>query len=135
MSLEQMKADRFKFLKALYDASGGDRFKYFHLGRLGDVLGFDQQRTLVIGDYLKDEGLIAYHAFGPIIGITHHGIREVEEALSAPEQPTHYFPAVNVISIGSVVNSTIAQASTDVSQVINLSEGRTQELLALLNEL
>lgn len=64
------------------------------------------------------------------VAITHYGVVEIEEAISEPEKPTEHFPAFNIISIGSMNNSTIQQASAGATQNIN---GFNKEIAPDLN--
>ena len=60
---------------------------------------------------------------------------QVEKAVSEPDKPTDYFPAVNVISIGSMINSSIQQAGHGSHQATRLSGPTIQATLTFLNEL
>jgi hypothetical protein len=134
-TVEELRADRFRFLKSLYEACGGDEYSFISKFAIGESLGFDRGYTSNIAQYLKGESLIEFRALGGIISISHNGIREVEDAISHPEQPTHYFPAVNNITIGTMINSSIQQASPDATQVFSQGETRAVELRQLVNEI
>lgn len=70
------------------------------------------------------------------VRITHAGIREVEEALEHPDHSTDHFPK-NVIHIGTMIGSQIAQASPGATQlnILTADDRRAVETdLALLNE-
>lgn len=135
MDIEQERKDRFRFLHRLWDVTEGDEYKCPNMFAIGNALGFDRQKTERVYQYLNGEGLAESKALGGVIGITHDGIREVENALSQPEEPTHYFPAVNVISIGSMSKSTIQQASPGAVQQVKLEEAEVQETRALVQEI
>ncbi len=121
MEINELKAARFKFLNHLYELSGGDEMKDYKQSEIGQDLGFDEQLTGLIGQYLKNEGLIEYHAFGPMIGITHDGVNEIEDALSNPDQSSQYFPpVVNIISINHMEGSQIQQGTTQSTQTQSL---------------
>jgi len=83
---------------------------------LGDELGFDEKETDRISQYLVGEYLMEYAAMGGIIAITHQGVIEVEDALSHPEEPTQYFPPVNIINIHHMQNSQIQQGTINSTQ-------------------
>lgn len=134
-SVEELRADRFRFLKALYEAGGGDEYAFISMFAIGESLGFDRGYTSNIAQYLKGEGLIEFRALGGIISISHYGIREVEDAISHPEQPTHYFPAVNNITIGTMINSSIQQASPEATQVFSQGDVRIGELKTLVDQI
>jgi len=133
--VEEMKKKRFQFLHTLYVLTGGNELKWFNMFDIGKSLEFDRELIIKIAQYLKGEGLIQFQALGGIIGITHSGIREVEQALSNPGQPTYYFPPVNVISIGQMVDSQIQQASPAAKQEIGISETRYEELKEVIETL
>src|SRR5262245_47883454 len=135
MTTEELRAARFRFLRALYEASGGSQWEWPEANDIAVALGFDRELTARITDYLADEGLIQYRALGGIIGITHQGIREVEDAVSHPDKPTQYFPAVNVINIGSLVGSSILQGSPGSHQSTRISHSGQRELAVVLAEI
>ena len=117
MEIHELKAARFKFLNHLYELTGGNEMKQYKESEIGQELGFDKNLTDLIGQYLKNEGLIEYHTFGPMIGITHYGVTEVEDALTNPDQPTQYFPpVVNIINVQHMEGSQIQQGTVSSSQ-------------------
>lgn len=132
-TLEQKKANRFRYLNRLYEITNGDSHKFVPADELGAELGLDREQSLAIAQYLKGEGLIEYRTFGPTISITHYGVVEVERAVSEPDTPTHYFPPVNIINVGSMVNSQISQASTGSSQAQQIDQSDTEAILAFVN--
>ena len=134
MDIDMVRSDRLKFLNALYELSGADEHKYFSMWEIGKSLKLDRDQTSRITQYLYGEGMMEYRALGGIIGITHYGIREVEEAKSIPDQPTYHFPAVNVINIGSMVNSAIQQASPDATQALQAGDTRTDGILEVVDQ-
>jgi hypothetical protein len=116
-TLEEKRIHRFQFLKSLYDSSGGDRFQVVNMWDLGEEFGWDRDTTNVTVQYLVGEGLIEYLTMGGGVTITHQGIRQVEDAIANPERETRYFPPViNLISVGSMVDSQIQQASPGAEQ-------------------
>jgi hypothetical protein len=114
-TIEELRKKRFNFLRLFYDKSGGDRFSGFDMWEIGDELGFARDETERITDYLVGENLLEHQGVGAI-SLTHFGIREVEEALSHPERPTHHFPAVNIINIHHMEGSQIQQGVISSNQ-------------------
>ena len=109
--LEEKKANRFRFLNALYEKTGGNEFAHLNMWEIATELGIAKHEADLIVQYLKGEHLLKIVAMGGYIAITHFGVLEVEGALSEPDEPTQYFPpVVNILSIGSVHGSTIQQA-------------------------
>jgi hypothetical protein len=120
--VEKARANRFRFLKLFYERTGGDEYKWFNMFEVGQDLGFEKDETSRVTQYLVGENLVIHRAVGGLIGITHWGIREMESALSNPNQPTKYFPpAVNIIEVhGDIVGSQIQQATqTSAQQIIS----------------
>lgn len=116
MSIDEARKKRFQFLKYLYDITGGNEHRYVSMWDIGQTLGFDREDTSRIVQYLSGEYLLEHKYLGGGIGITHHGVVEVENALSSPDTPTHYFPPVNVINVGTMIGSTIQQGSPEATQ-------------------
>jgi hypothetical protein len=139
IQMGEMQKKRFQFLYRLYQLSGGDEFSLVDMYQIGRGLGFDRKLTEKIVWHLHQEGLIGeMTAYGGGIGISHQGIYEVEEALSKPNKPTHHFPALNIISIGSIgqmIGSPIQQASPGVEQVITINEHKYEELQKVMQSL
>ena len=134
-NIEEKKKQRFQFLKRLYELSGGDKFKPFEMFEIGKELGFDKELTANLNQYLEGEMLIKYITFNNVITITHIGIVEVEEALSNPDEPTEHFPALNIISVGQMVNSQIQQASPQSIQSIAIDQSKINEIKQFLLDL
>ncbi len=83
--------------------------------------------------YLVREGLAQYAGTGGLMSITHDGVREIEAALKKPDEPTQYFPPVNIIKIyGNVSGSTIQQAGANSTQTATIS---TNDLRSFVEEL
>jgi hypothetical protein len=129
---EDMKEKRFQFLYKLYNLAGGDEFKWFNMLQIGKELGFDGALTDKIVRYLKKERLIEFGSRN-IIGISHDGIRKIEEALPNPDIPTPP-PPTNII-IGQMINSQIQQASPKATQVGTVNEDRYEELKEVIQSL
>ena len=133
--IQQIRADRFRFLQAYYEFSGGDLYKWAPIQDVGNFLGFDRSRTQNIAHFLAEEGLLKFWAIGGHCGITHAGIVEVENALSRPETPSHYFPATSTIHIESMVNSVIQQNSPNAIATIRVDATTLADIANFLNTL
>lgn len=135
VDIEEMKKKRFQFLHKLYEITGGDKSKGFDYLWIGEALGFDRELTLNIEQYLTGEGLIKFQTLEHI-GITHEGVREVEEALSKPVEPTVHFLPINIINVeGSLVNSPIQQNSPDSIQVVTIGKDKCEKLKEVFQSL
>jgi DNA-binding MarR family transcriptional regulator len=116
-NIEELKKMRFNFLNLLYEKSGGDKFnRSMVMNEIGAELGYEHADIQKICQYLEGEGLIEHVRMGGGIAITHYGVKEVEEAISNPEEPTHYFPPVNIINIHHMEGSQIQQGTNSSNQ-------------------
>ena len=97
-SIDELQKKRFQFLHRLYEKTEGNEREMINELELGNELGFDKAETEIISQYLVGEYLMEYAARRAIV-ITHQGVIEVEGALLHPEEPTQYFPPVNIINI------------------------------------
>jgi hypothetical protein len=103
-TIETRKARRFLYLRHLYEAVNDKTLLMCNRVELGTELGWDQGTTDSVVDYLRDKGLVKTLTFGSV-SITHEGIDAIENALSNPSQPTHYFPCPDVVVViqGNIV--------------------------------
>lgn len=138
ISIDEMKKNRFQFLKSLWELSEHDTRKMFSMNAIGAQLGFDPPLTRIIENYLKEENLVRFVGKKDqdgIIAITHEGIKEIEDALSKPDKPTEHFLPFNIISIGQMINSQVQQASPGAIQIINGNENKFEEVKEILRSL
>ena len=120
-SIEELRQQRFQLLKHIYDITDGSRFKHVSMWDMGKEVDLSRDQTKGVCEYLVGEGLLEHVALGGSIAITHEGVVEIENALSNPESSTHYFPAVNIINIGSMQQSQIQQGTVSSSQALQYS--------------
>jgi hypothetical protein len=135
MSLEAKKKARFRLLHALYEITDGDLNKGLPLFHVGDHIGLNRAETEMAGDYLEGEGLLEYRAFGPIVGLTHQGIKEVEDALDHPDRPTEHFLPLNVINVGTMIGSSIQQAGHRSNQTASVADYNPTDLGQLMTDI
>ncbi len=114
-SIDELQKKRFQFLHRLYEKTEGNEREMINVWELGNELGFDKAETERISQYLEGEYLMEYAARGAV-AITHQGVIEVEDALLHPEEPTQYFPPVNIINIHHMQNSQIQQGTIKSTQ-------------------
>ena len=105
-SLEEKRAQRYLFLKRLYDLANGDTVPHFSRGEIGSQLGWDKATTDKVSIYLKEEGLVKFVALGTV-SLTHAGVIQIENALNHPGQQTQYFPAVSIIIVSAQGDVTV----------------------------
>lgn len=123
MNIQKKKEDRFKFLHKLYEISAGRTNVMVNGEDIGKDLGFDRSYSSEIYYYLNDEGLTEPMGAGIRLTLTHNGVIEVEEALSEPNEPTAYFPPVNIIQIDKMSGRTIQQGTNN--STINIISNNT----------
>ena len=119
--LAKKKAQRYLYLKRLYDLADGDTFPIFGFAEIGNQLGWDEVTTDKVINYLRDEGLIRFVTFGTV-SITHAGVKQIENAADHPDQPTRYFPASSLIIISASGDITIGGDVIGQNKKTNASE-------------
>jgi hypothetical protein len=132
--IKKIREERFLFMKRLYELVGayeGGVADWRQIGSELSLRGDDIHRTLI---YLREEGLITLWTGGCVL-ITHDGIRVVEDALSKPDEPTRYFPPVNLISIAHMTNSQIQQGSLGAVQTVTLGDAELSEVRSFVLDL
>jgi len=134
MSIDTLRQSRFLFLKAVYQATEADEHKLVNMWQVGDELGLERDETARIVQYLTGETLLEHKALVGIIAITHHGIREVEDALSEPQEETYYFPPVNIINVETMIGSAIQQASPEARQTVAVEHSRIDDIRGFVAE-
>jgi len=131
-NLDEIRSQRFAYLLAVYEAADGGEGRFVSSTEIQESLGFDEELADKVTAYLRGEGLLDWAAFAAI-KLTHRGVKEVEQALGAPAEPTEHFPAVvvaqNYINVGSMSHSQIQQDSPGSSQTLGTAD------LAVLREL
>ena len=131
--IEQLRKRRFLFIHTLYEKTGGNEYNDVNERDIGKELNFTMEEIDTISQYLLGEGLIQYTVQGGLIAITHEGVVEVENALSMPDQPTHYFPAVNIITIQHMEDSQIQQGTIESIQKGTFKIENQERLIEFIN--
>ncbi len=135
--IRELNRLRFDLLRRLYDVSGGRRDVIVALNDLANEMGIDRNDAYSLADWLRGEYLLEFKTLGPGIAITHHGVKEIESAIAAPDEPTTYFPPVNLIYVGSMSGSQIQQgtiASNQSQLIANTDPALLIELIASVRE-
>jgi hypothetical protein len=121
-SVEDKRKQRLQFLHELYRMTDANENAIVDMRQVGAPYGFHEDNVAKITQYLVGEGLVKFQALGGLIGITHRGIAEVEEALTHKNEPTQHFPPasnVNIINVHTMTNSQVQQGSEGAIQVVN----------------
>lgn len=121
IAVERRRANRFRFIRALYEETDGSTVVPVDSSALAADLAIDEADADAIVTYLSNEGLlrvVGVSGLSSAIMLTHQGLVEFEESYQKPGQPTQHFPAwQQVINIhGDVTESQIGQAGHDVAQ-------------------
>ncbi|MBI5563981.1 MAG: hypothetical protein HY870_03725 [Chloroflexi bacterium] len=132
--IRETQQRRFQFLLKLFELSNGDELFSIDAFELGDQLGFPRDETNRIDDYLRGENLIQGIA-GTKIAITHYGIVEIESAPTRPDEPTTYFPPVNIIHVEKMVGSQIQQGTNQSTQVYSYSTTDLEAVSKFIDDL
>ncbi len=103
---------------------------------VGQELGFTQDQTELVVQYLEGKKLLKFEGLGGYYSITHHGVVQVEDALSNRDQSTHYFPpVVNIMNFhGQVSHAAFQQGTHDSTQTASFTT-QQQDLCSILNEI
>jgi hypothetical protein len=120
--------------------TNGNETSYANMYEIGKRYDFDNDTIKTIVQYLEGEGLVRSQSLGGrlggIIGITHHGVKEVEEALLKPNSSTKYFPpssTVHIINVGTMTNSQILQESPNAKQEIIINKDKIKDIEDIFN--
>jgi hypothetical protein len=119
MNIRQKDEQRLAFLHRLYEHVGASTSRMIQQSEIGGALGFDDDSTDEIVDYLADQFLVERRAFGGMIGITADGVDEVEEALRGPREGTQHFPF-------GVINNVLIAKQIEGSQILIGTSQSTQ---------
>jgi len=109
--LTELKRQRFSFLSKIYNDSNGDLNGIFDYNEVGVELSIDPFKAENIVDYLVNEGLLKRFGIGGLIGLTHLGLKEIEQAYENPNVSTEHF--------APIVNNHITITSSGTGSVIN----------------
>jgi hypothetical protein len=140
-NIDEKRLQRFQFLKAVYDKTSAKRLEIVNMGDIGKELGWLDEITDAVADYLVGEGLIKYWTMGGGIAITHEGIKEVERALENPSEATAHFPAFQYVLSGDFrgailnVGSNLKHLSQTIESNESINTSSRHELAQLLEQL
>lgn len=82
-NLEKRRADRFRFLKRLYDVTDANKFAMGSVSEIAAELGIGSDEVDNIVQYLEGKRWIEWRSMG-LVSITEWGIDEIETAESGP---------------------------------------------------
>lgn len=138
-TIDEKRKLRFQFLNLVYEKTEGSKYQTVNIFEIGKELGWDENATDLIVQYLEGESLVK-HEMGGYIIITHKGVKEIEEALTNPKTSTTYFPPIiNIMSgdfRGAILNvdTELNNSSQNIGDTFNTNENISNELHQLLEE-
>jgi len=113
--LEKKQDQRRRFLRALYDATGGRRLTFILAPDIGTKLGLTQEEYTSTTDYLVGRGWMKWETLEGKASITPAGVDEAEQLIAAdapqPERP--HIPAPVIAEISRAFDATYTHAQID----------------------
>lgn len=115
--LKKKQRARLAYLNKLYELTNGSAGEPVNGAEVAFQIGFnngDEEQLSQVAKYLEGEGLIRtqwLHRLPASVSLTHKGLREIEDAISKPDEPTQYFMSINVLNVEKMVNSTVQQGT------------------------
>lgn len=131
MKFEKTQELRANFLQLLYTTCNGNSEQDADMFELGNQLGIPFEDILKIVSYLHQERLISYGGIGPLINISHTGIKKVEGLLNESVKAS----TGNIITISTMQNSSIQQGSPNSQLTFTLTQYNQSQLQSFLQEL
>lgn len=101
--IKEMQRKRLLFMQTLYEDTKGDSLVSANVWELGEKLGFSQEETNLIDDYLTNQGFISRVAFGGRISITSKGVSYIESTLLDSENNKNNISIEGNISKSNIV--------------------------------
>jgi hypothetical protein len=71
--IDEIRAQRFAFLHAVYRVADGDTLQYVDWDPIAEELGFDSRLATKIVTYLREEYLLEEPVMGNVVLLTHWG--------------------------------------------------------------
>jgi hypothetical protein len=118
--LSELQARRFRLLEWVYEQTAGLEENHVNLAEHTAEFGWELPEIDSHARYLVAERLLTFTIKGYWVAITHRGVKEVERALIAPDQPTTHFQPLNVMIVQNMVNSQVQQGTNESTQARGL---------------
>jgi hypothetical protein len=126
--IQKRQAQRLLVMQAIFKASGGSEttsvsgqelLSTFNLSEqeLGDACKYLEGEYLIKGSRTMWSNLVPF-----TVNLTHRGIKEMEESLQAPAEPTEHFPAaISIVHVeGNLIGSPIQSGSPGARQEVTV---------------
>tara|TARA_R110000751_G_scaffold30291_3_gene77624 strand:- start:1280 stop:1933 length:654 start_codon:yes stop_codon:yes gene_type:complete len=142
-ALKEKQRLRIAYLNKVYELSSADTDSFVNGAEAAAQIGMEngqEDEIRTIANYLEGEGLLkvatrVMGGFPANVRITHTGIKEIEGAISRPDQPTEHFMPINILNVETMIGSNIQQGTIGSSQNIELSADFITELKSFVAEL
>lgn len=102
VGLEDRRRRRAAFMHALYELVDASTLASALPSEVGGTAGLAPEEAESVVEYLENDGLIKTQTLAGDVSITHRGIKEVEQSLARPDEPTEHFPPATVYVAGDV---------------------------------
>lgn len=132
--VQRRDAERYRFLRSLYDATDGDTFATVDMIDFFKSLGLSEDAGLRVYRYLDQEGLASARTVGGI-EITHAGVNEIEASLRRPNHATAHFSVPVIQHVEQHFHHAVGAVQTGASSVAHVTQNfglAAAELLHLL---
>lgn len=100
--LEDRRQRRAAFMHALYELVDASTLASALPSEVGRTAGLALEEAESVVEYLENDGLIETRTLAGDVSITHRGVKEVEQSLARPDEPTEHFPPATVYVAGDV---------------------------------
>jgi len=120
--VKEMQRKRLLFMQTLYENTKGDSLISANIWELGKKLGFSQEETNLVDDYLNSHKYITHIAFGGTISITPKGVNFVEDLLLKPKD-TNGDPNISIA--GSAIKNNIVLGNNNL--IINIEQSPQED--------
>jgi hypothetical protein len=142
VNVEERYSNYLRFLNELYEKAEGSEIPLVNMWEIGEKIGTGGHPSIEthnIVKWLTGEDLIKGRAVGGIIGLTHRGIREVEDARRHPERSTEHFPS-NVINnvinnFGTMYNPALQQGTSNSNQTITITQQQHESIIEAIRQI
>ena len=142
-ALKEKQRLRIEYLNKVYELSNADTDSFVNGAEAAAKIGMEngqEDEVRTIANYLEGEGLLKVAtritgSFPANVRITHAGIKEIEGAISRPDQPTEHFMPINILNVETMIGSNIQQGTIESSQNIEFSADLINEIQNFITEL
>lgn len=127
-------AKRYRFLRALYDATGGDTHRGPAIRSFFAELGLSQTEGYRIFRYLYEEGLATEREMNHF-SITHRGVQEVEASILQPQRATDHFspPVIQYVAQNYTFHAPVGAVQAGAGSVAHVTQNVGHDFREILD--